>query len=179
MELERIIIRDASEDDIEQLSNIEMLCFSMPWSPKEIKEQMESSSGARFIVAELEAASEGAAAEAPPKKLIGSVSAWYLPPWEIQIGNFAVLPEYRRQGVAGLLMDALLAKAEERGIPDISLEVRPSNAPALALYAKYGFLEEGRRRGYYQGKEDAIIMWRRGPAKEWKGLGASAQDTDR
>ena len=178
MELESIIIRNASEEDTEQLSEIEMLCFSMPWSPKEIKEQMESSSGARFIVAELEEPAAGVAG-APAKKLIGSVSAWYLPPWEIQIGNFAVLPEYRRQGVAGLLMDALLARAEELGIPDISLEVRPSNAPALALYAKYGFQEEGRRKGYYQGKEDAIIMWRRGPAKEWKGLGAPAQDQDR
>lgn len=166
MDLSRITVRSATEKDIEQISEIEMLCFAMPWSLREIEEQMKSSSGARFIVAELdEAGNDG---ESVQKKLIGNVSAWYLPPWEVQIGNFAVLPDYRRQGVAGLLMDALLERADSLGIPDISLEVRPSNTAALALYAKYGFQEEGRRKGYYQGKEDAIVMWRRGPVKEWK-----------
>ncbi len=167
-----ITVRKGEERDIEQLSQIEMLCFSMPWSAREIQEQMDSSSGARFLVAELkpDQSQDGTAGDS--SRIIGSVSAWYLPPWEVQVGNFAVLPEYRRQGIASLLMDALIAEAESQGICDISLEVRPSNTAALALYAKYGFAEEGRRKGYYQGKEDAIIMWRRGPVREWQGLGS-------
>jgi ribosomal-protein-alanine N-acetyltransferase len=40
------------------------------------------------------------------------------------------------------------------------LEVRPGNASALALYRRFGFAEIGRRRAYYHGKEDAIVMAR-------------------
>ena len=173
MDSEKLIIRKAEEKDIEQLSEIEMLCFSMPWSQREIAEEMNSETGACFIVAEaaedLDLAKKGT--------VLGSVSAWFLPPWEVQVGNFAVRPEARRQGIAGLLMDALIEEAKARGIADISLEVRPSNEAALALYAKYGFKEEGRRKGYYQGKEDALIMWRRAPVKEWQGLDSESRQS--
>ena len=73
------------------------------------------------------------------------------------IDNIAVAPAFRRQGVASLLLDTALAGMEA----DVFLEVRASNAPAVALYQKYGFAQIGIRRNYYEKpREDAILMKR-------------------
>ena len=78
--------------------------------------------------------------------------------------NVAVAPEARRQGVARALLEALEARLRARGVASLSLEVRPSNGPALALYESLGFTEAGRRPGYYRNpREDAWIL-----RKEWK-----------
>ena len=59
-----------------------------------------------------------------------------------------------------VVMAAVIAAAKERGATAMTLEVRPSNAPARALYAHYGFREAGVRKKYYHDNgEDAIIMW--------------------
>ena len=77
------------------------------------------------------------------------------------ISNVAVAPAYRRQGVAGTLISALTARAEELGLAFVTLEVRAGNEPAKALYAKHGFVPVGRRKNYYDlPKEDAILMTR-------------------
>ena len=77
------------------------------------------------------------------------------------IDNLAVAPAFRRQGVAVLLLDAALDGVEA----DIDLEVRASNAGAIALYRKYGFQECGIRKAYYENpEEDAILMCK--PRKE-------------
>jgi ribosomal-protein-alanine N-acetyltransferase len=73
--------------------------------------------------------------------------------------NIAVDPALRRRGIA----TALLEKMLERAGPDESytLEVRPSNTVAIALYERFGFRASGTRRRYYQDTgEDAVIMWR-------------------
>ena len=57
-------------------------------------------------------------------------------------------------------LDASIAASVKRGATAMTLEVRPSNAPALALYHHFDFEEVGRRKGYYSDNgEDAIIMW--------------------
>ena len=78
---------------------------------------------------------------------------------EGDIGNVAVAPEYRRQGVADALLDALCARAAALDLAFLTLEVRLSNAPAIALYRKHGFQTVGQRRNYYQKPdEDALLM---------------------
>ena len=72
-----------------------------------------------------------------------------------------VSPSRRRQGIAKQLLAALIDAAAEEGIKDITLEVRPSNKAAIALYEGLGFRREGLRKKYYDDLEDAIIMWRR------------------
>ena len=62
---------------------------------------------------------------------------------------------------ASKILTALIDDAEDDGITDITLEVRVSNRPAIALYEGFGFESAGIRRGYYQNGEDALIMWRR------------------
>jgi ribosomal-protein-alanine N-acetyltransferase len=74
--------------------------------------------------------------------------------------NLAVAPERRREAVGTKLLEALLERLPTPDEP-VTLEVRRSNAPALALYEKYGFKAAGVRRRYYADNgEDALIMWR-------------------
>jgi ribosomal protein S18 acetylase RimI-like enzyme len=71
-----------------------------------------------------------------------------------------VAPDLRRRGVARALLTMLLLRARRAGMLHAFLEVRPSNAPAMALYESMGFQRIGLRRGYYQaqaGREDAIV----------------------
>lgn len=84
---------------------------------------------------------------------------------ELHINNLAVLPEWRRRGVARRLLTAVLAAGREEGAVRATLEVRESNLPAIALYTAFGFEPRGRRPRYYtQPEEDALILWLEGPA---------------
>ena len=77
------------------------------------------------------------------------------------ITNVAVFPPYRRRGAAGKLLDVFLRFARANHLAFLTLEVRPSNAAAIALYTRFGFREAGRRRNYYDlPKEDALILTR-------------------
>ena len=79
---------------------------------------------------------------------------------ESQITNVAILPAYRGRGIGTQLFGAVIEAVKTKGVTAMTLEVRPSNEPALALYRGYGFKEAGRRPHYYQDDgEDAIIMW--------------------
>ncbi|MDE6590744.1 MAG: ribosomal protein S18-alanine N-acetyltransferase [Oscillospiraceae bacterium] len=77
---------------------------------------------------------------------------------EGNLDNIAVAPEARRRGVADALLSALTGFGRDR-LSALMLEVRASNAPAIALYEKHGFASVGRRKNYYDApKEDAILM---------------------
>ena len=78
------------------------------------------------------------------------------------ITNVAVFPEQRRRGIAGQLLQVFLNFAEANRLAFLTLEVRPSNTAAIALYQGFGFQEAGRRKNYYDlPKEDALILTRR------------------
>jgi ribosomal-protein-alanine N-acetyltransferase len=82
---------------------------------------------------------------------------------EAHITILAVHPDYQRQGLGQLLLYALLQDAKKRQLEWATLEVKPSNQAARALYQKFGFKEAGRRRRYYKDTgEDALILWRNG-----------------
>ena len=81
---------------------------------------------------------------------------------EMHLLNLTVAPVYQRCGHARTLLDALQRHCRERGLPRLWLEVRAGNERALQVYAVRGFVEVGRRRGYYPAgkgqREDAIVM---------------------
>lgn len=77
---------------------------------------------------------------------------------EGQITNIATSPDYRRQGLAEKAMQALVDTARERGFYEISLEVRESNFPAIALYEKFGFVAMGKRPRFYTSPVEAAIV---------------------
>ena len=77
--------------------------------------------------------------------------------------NLAVAPSYRRLGIGEKLVNELICQLKDNKVTCLTLEVRVSNAPAIALYKKLGFSEVGRRPGYYHNpREDALIL-----RKEW------------
>ena len=77
------------------------------------------------------------------------------------ITNVAVFPAYRRRGVAAQLIQVFINFAKGNRLAFLTLEVRPGNAAAIALYQGFGFQEAGRRKNYYDlPKEDALILTR-------------------
>jgi len=76
------------------------------------------------------------------------------------VTSVAVAPDHQRMGIGRVLLAALCRDAEHRGLVAMTLEVRVSNAAAIALYRRFGFAPSGVRPGYYADDgEDALIMW--------------------
>lgn len=92
--------------------------------------------------------------------IVGFLSFWEIV-GELHIIDVAVHPDAQRRGVGAALLGALERFGEENGSISLTLEVRPSNAAAIALYLKYGYEQVGRRPRYYSDNgEDALIMTR-------------------
>ena len=80
--------------------------------------------------------------------------------WELE--NVVVGVKLRRRGLGSRLIDAFFAGLEQHGTAEVFLEVRESNLPAKKLYERFGFVQVGRRRGYYrQPDEDALVLKRK------------------
>jgi [ribosomal protein S18]-alanine N-acetyltransferase len=139
------IIRPLAYSDLPQVIAIERRAFPSPWS-------------LAMFVLELSKPQGVCLAAVRGKSVIGYlVCSRYADVWHLM--NLAVDPLSRRHGVASALLSEML----ERAGPDeqYTLEVRPSNTPAIALYERFGFRSSGTRRRYYRDTgEDALIMWR-------------------
>ena len=132
---------------IEQIAALERECFSTPWSEAMLTEVLFDPQ-ASFIVAEAE--DGGVLGYAGLQVVLD----------EGYIDNIAVEPAARRHGVGDELLD-VFCRFGEVHLAFLTLEVRASNAPAIALYRKHGFEEAGRRKDYYaKPSEDAVIMTR-------------------
>ena len=80
---------------------------------------------------------------------------------EAHILNICVASAVRGRGIGRRMLMLLIERSQQAGMQDVFLEVRPSNVHAIALYQSVGFIEVGRRRGYYQaveGREDALVL---------------------
>lgn len=92
-------------------------------------------------------------------ELIGYAGCWQILE-EAHITNIAVSPKFQRKHVGEVLLTTILENCYANLIKYVTLEVRVSNKPAIALYEKYRFKSLGVRKGYYQdNNEDALIMW--------------------
>lgn len=92
------------------------------------------------------------------RRVIGFAGLLFVPD-EAHVTNIAVHPEHRRQGVATRMLVELADAAIDRGCQAWTLEVRASRVGAQALYRAFGFVPAGVRAKYYEGTEDAIVMW--------------------
>ena len=138
-----ICIRNADENDIPQIANIEKLCFSTPWSENAIKESMVSKT--EFYVANV---GNNIAGYMGISKIAG----------EGYVTNIAVLPHYRRRGIGKKILEYVINTSKNE-LEFISLEVRVSNEAAISLYEHFGFENVGRRKRFYSNpQEDAFIM---------------------
>ena len=89
-------------------------------------------------------------------KAAGFLSVWEVC-GEVSINNIAVSENYRRKGIARALLQKMLSDLS--GADSVTLEVRKSNAAAIALYESFGFERVGERRGFYEKPtEDALLM---------------------
>ena len=138
-------IRSVSFSDLPQVISIERRSFTSPWS-------------LGMFVIELSKPSSISLAAVQDGQIVGYlICARYDEAFHIM--TIAVDPEHRRGGVASALLDGVIARAGEDA--NYTLEVRVSNAGAIALYERYGFRSVGTRPRYYADNgEDAIIMWR-------------------
>ena len=124
---------------------LERLCFTTPWTEAMLEEELYNDT-ASFIVAQR---ADG--------EVLGYAGLHIILD-EGYIDNVAVRPEYRRQGVADRLLDVFCRFGQAR-LAFLTLEVRPSNTAAVALYEKHGFREAGRRKNYYENPtEDALLL---------------------
>lgn len=138
-------IINVEEKHIAQIEELEKQCFSVPWTAQQLKTQLSGNMHV-FI-----AAVNG-------EEVLGYMGMMYVLD-EGYISNVAVSPEYRHRGIADALISELISRAQELELSFVTLEVRVSNAPAIALYKKHGFSEVGRRKNYYNfPTEDAILM---------------------
>jgi [ribosomal protein S18]-alanine N-acetyltransferase len=142
-------IRRLAYSDLPSVLAIERRSFPTPWS-------------LAMFVLELSKPSGICLAATGPQGLVGYlVCSRYADVWHLM--NVAVTPDRRRAGVATTLIQRLFeqAGADAR----YTLEVRTSNAEAIAMYRRFGFRSAGRRRRYYHDNgEDALIMWLESPA---------------
>ncbi|MDQ6821035.1 MAG: ribosomal protein S18-alanine N-acetyltransferase [Actinomycetota bacterium] len=140
-----ITVRPLSYSDLPQVSAIERRAFPTPWSLAMFVLELSKPSGVCL------AAMEG-------KRTVGYlVCSRYADVWHLM--NIAVDPAARRRGIGSALLSEMLERAGEH--EHYTLEVRPSNSEAIALYERFGFRTAGTRRRYYRDTgEDAVIMWR-------------------
>ncbi len=130
---------------VAQVAELEKLCFSDPWSENSVASELKNPL-ALWLVAQDDATVVG---------YIGSQSVGD----EADMMNIAVHPNYRRKGIARQLVTGLVTALGEKDVHSLALEVRASNAPAIALYEQLGFQQVGRRPNYYRNpKEDALIL---------------------
>lgn len=132
-----------TENNYKDVSRIASACLEEAWSEKSYFEQLSNPIDNTLVaVCDVKSA--------------GFLSVWYVA-GEIEINNIAVLPEFRRMGIADKLLSHMFQMFPEAD--SAYLEVRESNLPAQKLYEKHGFVRGGERKNYYKNPiENAILM---------------------
>lgn len=131
----------ANDAEVVTASDIEKECLSTAWSSDQISSLPEYA----FYIGAFD------------KDMLCGIASMYVIAGEGQIMNIAVLPCYRRKGIANGLLCAMFDIANNNNCENITLEVASDNISAISLYEKCGFACVGKRNGFYNGK-DALIM---------------------
>ena len=137
--------RFATEEDLQQIFEIEQSVMPCPWSMKSFQEAF--SSDYSFILVAVD------------DYRICGFSVLYITAPEAELPDIVVAKEYQGKGVGKGLLKRTIDEASSKGVESIFLEVRVSNAPARGLYDSFGFEEIGTRKYFYSNPvEDAICM---------------------
>ena len=142
----RVAVERMTLDDVPAVNRIERASFPVPWPDYAFRQELQTNRLAHYLVVRA------------GEDVVAYGGLWLMVD-EAHITTFAVLPDWRRQGVGGRLMVELMRLARDLGASVMTLEVRLSNKPARALYARFGFRPVGIRPRYYSDNgEDALIM---------------------
>ena len=132
-------------DHVSQVAELEKLCFSDPWSENSVSSELNNPLSLWLVAVD----GERVAGYVGSQSVMG----------ESDMMNIAVHPDYRRSGLAEMLVAELVTALKNAGNTCLTLEVRASNVPAIALYEKTGFSQIGLRKNYYRNpREDALIL---------------------
>lgn len=137
-------IEEMSLSDFEKIRDCLQSEFDDFWTESILKSELENENS-KYIVAK------------ENENIVGFAGIIILPD-DVEITNIVTKKTERKKGIGNLLLDKLINIAQETGKDNISLEVNEKNIIAINLYKKFGFEEVGRRRKYYNQREDAIIM---------------------
>ncbi|HTX32459.1 MAG TPA: ribosomal protein S18-alanine N-acetyltransferase [Solirubrobacteraceae bacterium] len=150
MTTEPFSIRNLGYGDLPQVIAIERRAFPTPWSLAMFVLELSKPSSICLAAVDEDGSRQG--------KLLGyTICSRYADVWHLM--NIAVDPPWRRRGIGSSLLTALIERAGSG--ESYTLEVRPSNPGAIALYERFGFRTAGTRPRYYRDTgEDAVIMWR-------------------
>lgn len=149
--MELVIERLAGDADLEAIVALEAASFTNPWPREMLARELAESAVSRLYVL-----------RTGDRAVVGFCLCWLIVD-ELHVNTIAVDPAVRRQGLATRLMRHVMAEAARDGARRATLEVRRSNAAAIALYERLGFAVCASRPGYYSAPdEDALILWREG-----------------
>ncbi|MBQ3181906.1 MAG: ribosomal protein S18-alanine N-acetyltransferase [Clostridia bacterium] len=133
-----------TNEHLDDILKVEKECFSDSWSEKMFKEEI-SGKFSHYYVA-----------------IVDNHAVAYMGMWSLSgeghITNIAVAKDYRRRGIAKALILHFIEIAKRENLEFMTLEVRASNSPAIALYKSFGFCDVGVRKNYYENKEDALLL---------------------
>ncbi len=141
-----MIIEKMKKEHIEAIAEIERLEFGLLDAKKTLLKELENKIATYFVATE-------------DAEVLGYIGIWNIC-GEGEVINTAVLKNKRRMGIATRLLDEAFSFCRENNIKTLHLEVREKNTPAICLYEKLGFIKDGERKNYYEGKETAILMSR-------------------
>ncbi len=147
-------LRPMRRADVEAVHGIERISYPFPWSRGIFSDCLRIGYCCR--IAEL-------GREVCAYSILSAAAG------EAHLLNLCVAPAHRRSGLGALMLQGVTVDATLLGARRLFLEVRPSNAPAMALYHAAGFRTIGRRPGYYPadaGREDALVMVRHLPGDD-------------
>lgn len=145
---EKFIIRPMEERDLPEVLAIERVSFPNPWHESTFRGEIQNKSISFPLVMVHE----------PDDQVVGYIIFWKIGE-EVQVNNIAIHPDFRRRGLGEFLLRKVISWVKKEGAQFITLEVRPSNFAAQALYRKLGFKTIGLRRFYYSNPvEDALVM---------------------
>ena len=138
-------IEKMTADHLEGVLEIENACFSRPWSRQSLENELKSENSLFFAAVE-----DG--------RVIGYIGMNFVLD-EGYMYNVAVSSGHRKRGVGSALIRALVTYCRKNNFAFLTLEVRESNAAAVSLYSKFGFVRVGERKNYYSDPvESAVLM---------------------
>ncbi|QED46378.1 ribosomal protein S18-alanine N-acetyltransferase [Cytobacillus dafuensis] len=142
-----LTFRLLNENDVDEIHEIELASFSMPWTKEAFYNEFTQNKFAVYVGLE----DDG--------KIIGYCGVWIVLD-EAHITNVAILPQYRGMKLGEALMRNVMEVAANNGAKTMTLEVRVTNHVAQSLYRKLGFQDGAIRKNYYtDNQEDALVMW--------------------
>lgn len=144
-------IRPMRAQDIDAVMILEYASFPEPWPRALYEREIKNDRYSRYLIVEPATATEA------PSSLLAQGGYWLMGE-EAHIVTIAVDPAWRGHRLGKWLLLTLMADARERGAQIVTLEVRPSNRSARALYKRVGFIQSGERKRYYPNGEDALIL---------------------